>query len=375
MNRQDCEALFAEWFDKHQSTPLVYPRFEIWKLLCGNSANSPDSTLVNRFINESMACIQIKLTCWYLINNSHSNPLQITLMDVLTGEWFRRIGLVNLFEEDVYSWVLNPELSELIDDYCGILKAELQSNGLISAFQYMLNNEFINTNFNMYASDQGRGSLDPRPQEFILVQDPNAVHKVKVLFSVAKEKSTYRDSEKMMWVLGCTATIGDSPLTNMLLKCLYLDEILSPNCFGDSWYMIPVYQQFNRVLDSSQQTAQWINMFVSDIRGLDLNAFYLDWMLYRMEQYVNGAARRMHNTRDKDVVEDVCGAFYDYLISKKPRTPVPEKVSIKDANVLVNILRGLITQNKPEIGLIILQGFRTLFTGLITREEQWDRVI
>ena len=91
-----------------------------------------------------------------------------------------------------------------------------------------------------------------------------------------------------------------------------------------------------------------------------------------MEQYINGARLRLKNGYDSRIVESICSAYYDYLISRKPRTPVPTPVDIDSADALVEALRILIVQVSPPLGLVLLQGLKPGLLSVAASKEQWD---
>ena len=69
---------------------------------------------------------------------------------------------------------------------------------------------------------------------------------------------------------------------------------------------------------------------------------YLDWLLGRLPNYQRGAALRLRAQPEAEAVQEVLNAWYNYLISPKARTPIPEPLTPADADVMVEAARTLI---------------------------------
>ena len=72
------------------------------------------------------------------------------------------------------------------------------------------------------------------------------------------------------------------------------------------------------------------------------NPVMLDWVLGRLTNYMGGAQLRLHMQSEEEAVQEVLNAYYNYLTAPKPRTPVPEALTPKQADILLETARSLV---------------------------------
>lgn len=72
------------------------------------------------------------------------------------------------------------------------------------------------------------------------------------------------------------------------------------------------------------------------------NPMMLDWVLGRLTNYMDGAQVRLHVQPEEEAVQEVMNAYYNYLTAQKPRTPVPEALTPKQADILLETARSLV---------------------------------
>ena len=72
------------------------------------------------------------------------------------------------------------------------------------------------------------------------------------------------------------------------------------------------------------------------------NPMTLDWVLGRLTNYMDGAQLRLHAQSEDEAVQEVLNAYYNYLTAPKPRTPVPDALTPRQADILLETARGLV---------------------------------
>ena len=87
------------------------------------------------------------------------------------------------------------------------------------------------------------------------------------------------------------------------------------------------------------------------------NPMMLDWVLGRLTNYMDGAQLRLHVQSEEEAVQEVMNAYYNYITAQKPRTPVPDALTPKQADILLDTARSLVKLH--------IQGEGTLWLHLV----------
>ena len=102
---------------------------------------------------------------------------------------------------------------------------------------------------------------------------------------------------------------------------------------------------------------------------------YLDWLLGRLPNYQRGAALRLRAQPEREAVQEVLNAWYNYLTSPKSRTPIPEPLTPAAADVMVEAARTLIVAYIHGSGPAPLHLARNAPAPLFAARREFDLTI
>ena len=100
----------------------------------------------------------------------------------------------------------------------------------------------------------------------------------------------------------------------------------------------------------------------------------LDWVLGRLTNYMGGAQIRLHAQPEEVAVQEVLNAYYNYLTAGKPRTPVPDALTPKDADVVLETARSLVHLHIRGEGTLWLHLVQNLAAPAIFARLGFDRL-
>ena len=101
---------------------------------------------------------------------------------------------------------------------------------------------------------------------------------------------------------------------------------------------------------------------------------YLDWLLGRLPNYQRGAALRLRAQPEDVAVQEVLNAWYNYLVSPKLRTPIPDPLPPAAADVMVEAARTLIVAYVHGSGPAPLHLARNAPAPLFASRRQFDLI-
>ena len=372
MNRMELEGKLLEFLSTESPDSVIWISFSIWVGVNYDHIPPCSKDQVVKFVQESIAAAEIRLMCFRDLEKCSAFNKNYSTLEILNGEPFRSVGLANFFDEDLYSWVINDRLLPMLDLFRDGLDLQLgRSTDDASLFEYAINDKILHQIFQDFDTDTTNNAVIVGNDEFLRIQDPAGLNKLIQIAPqiIAQNENTPQDIEKSL--LGRTGIFHNASSSLMITKLWFIDRLIGTSQLGYEWHFAPVYNHISFSIENSKIDGIKDDL-VSCIQNSSLLPFYLDWMLYRMEQYINGARLRLKNGYDSRIVESICSAYYDYLISRKPRTPVPTPVDIDSADALVEALRILIVQVSPPLGLVLLQGLKPGLLSVAASKEQWD---
>ena len=102
---------------------------------------------------------------------------------------------------------------------------------------------------------------------------------------------------------------------------------------------------------------------------------YLDWLLGRLPNYQRGAALRLRGQPEEVAIQEVLNAWYNYLVSPKARTPIPEPLTPAAADVMVEAARTLIVAYVHGSGPAPLHLARNAPAPLFAARREFDLTV
>ena len=102
---------------------------------------------------------------------------------------------------------------------------------------------------------------------------------------------------------------------------------------------------------------------------------YLDWLLGRLPNYQRGAALRLRAQEEEQAVQEVLIAWYNYLTSPKARTPIPDPLTPKAADIMVEAAHTLIVAYVHGSGPVPLHLARNAAAPLFAARRKFDLIV
>ena len=104
------------------------------------------------------------------------------------------------------------------------------------------------------------------------------------------------------------------------------------------------------------------------------NPLMLDWLLGRLTNYMDGAKMRLHAQSEDLAVQEVLNAYYNYLTAPKLRTPVPDALTPRQADTLLETARKLVHLHVRGEGTLWLHMVQNLAAPAIFSRAGFDRL-
>ena len=360
---------FSELYSHVEQARPVAVSYREWARWLARSG-AAESATPGLFVRHTYFALVCRLVACRYLGSFPSRPRPQDLWEVVNGDHFVREGIGNFLGEDFFTWPFlhlslggqppvsgDPALGlvrELFDllaqfDFAGPAPGLL--NSLYRAVapvegppprpelvQEALREEGL-------AQEPGLSLLDPDCGDGTLLAEAvrmaaaselaEGVHPIEVLIGIP-----FRIVGMTTGPLAVTAA-----RTNYLLALGELlrgphPPVLVPVYLADAAVMPPSHTRPDGELAHTFPDAGGITM-PHQVAG---DPLYLDWLLERLPNYLRGAALRLRAQSEEVAVQEVLNAYYNYLVSPKARTPIPEPLTPSAAGVMVEAARRLVEQ-------------------------------
>tara|TARA_A100001037_G_scaffold305392_1_gene345423 strand:+ start:417 stop:1550 length:1134 start_codon:yes stop_codon:yes gene_type:complete len=377
MNRVELKGELIKRFDANHLNAAYHGPWTVWCMLNGHplDESSNNSQLLERFVDETILVMGIKMQAFRNAQKLQASHKICTLAEILTGEYFRSLALSNFFDEDAYCWILNKEIFPTIEAYVYECDGGNIDDCYESVFEYAVRQELVNHNSIKNSDSMEILQRSIKDTDFVLINECDSLSKTRNIITIILDQYSTASTDSLKFLLARIATVTDDSLSQVLLKAIYFDLIFNLGELGKEWYLAPVYRKSTGIGPNPSNLSKIITGILKQGSILSMDPFYLDWMLYRMEQYINGGILRLRDGSDQHTAEAICTSYQDYLNAAKPRTPVPDRIEGSNSDGLVEILRRLITFVSPSVGLVIIQNLKPFLTGQVVMMDQWDKHI
>lgn len=380
-------AQLSRIFAKAGDVPQVAARFREWKNLQGHESSNE-----TRFIHQTYLALLARLVARRFVAPQRPIANAEELFEVINVDYFSRRGIGNFGEGDLFSWLpledrWKLDLDDLVLETVQGLADALAPHDFTGARPGILDSlhrptpprwlaEYIVEDELGLPEDSGLSMLDPAcgAGTFLCAAigamtramaerggDP-----IDVLF-VAPEKFRGMDRD---------------PLSVALARLNYL------LAFGDQVQqvhppvLLPVYLADAGQIPRSQQLETDDQAVTLSTTAGDFplpgpfieNPLMLDWVLGRLTNYMDGAQLRLHAQPEDLAVQEVLNAYYNYLTSAKPRTPVPDALTPQQADTLLETARMLVHLHIRGEGTLWLHLIQNLAAPAIFSHAQFDRL-
>ena len=316
-------------------------------------------------------------------------PSERDLWEVMSGDYFAGAGLSNFLGEDFFSWPFFRLSMGIGDDApsletARLLLAALESLRIDSPDEYLLSG--------LYREFQGLedadvSELDAAPfadnpmLECIAPYcgDGSALAQAVRASFDGRVTMGQNPADALLDISGQFLGLTSDPLAATVASVSFLlalgEEVAEPH----PPILVPVYMAHGAHLPSASLNDDGVSVFAIESAGsvalperVAADPLYLDWLLGRLPNYLRGAALRLRAQPEDVAVQEVLNAWYNYLVSPKARTPIPDPLSPEDADVMVEAARNLILQYVGGSGPGPLHIVRNSSAPLFTSGRDFD---
>lgn len=355
---------FLQLFSQVSTLPGVSVRYRTWRSLTSTASDH------HSFVRQTYAAIVARFVARLFLEPGRTVARPEDLRDTINGDHFRSLGINNFIEDDFFTWVLHPGIEEQGLELVGGLSDRLQSVDLGHLSPNLINELYAN----LVDVERPRASINyntPRwLAEYLLIEELSLSRQPDLrlldpacglglylasavrIIAEAGSQQGQNDLDCLLRVLDQVMGMTTDPLGVTFARTSYLlalgDLIKEPH----PPMVLPVYLSDATPPPVAQFTAGGEPVYEVSV-GAPPEAFYvpesvannlemLDWVFFRLPNYLKGAGLRRQNQSQEDATQEVLNAFYNYLVSPKPRTPVPVPLSTAATEVMIHTARRLI---------------------------------
>ena len=347
---QNLESIYGE----SESLAPVNNSFRFWVTSRPFLADtSPQS-----FIRHTCLSMLCRLIAYRFLE---SRPSERDLWAMMSGDYFVGAGLSNFLGEDFFSWPFFRLSMGIGDDALSLetarmLMASLEHlpvnqldeallSGLHSEFQEIETAERSSLPPEAFAEDPTLSCIAP------YCGDGSSLARAVRASMGARVASGQFPSDVLLDISGQFLGMTPDPLEATIASIRFLlalgEEVTEPH----PPILVPVYTAHGAHLPPERRSDTGAARFAIEPAGgvvlperVAADPLYLDWLLGRLPNYLRGTALRLRAQPEDVAVQEVLNAWYNYLVSPKARTPIPDPLSPEDADVMVEAARNIILQ-------------------------------
>ena len=338
------------------------------------------------FVRQSCLSLLCRLLAYRYLEQ---RPSDRDLWNVISGDYFAGVGLGNFLGEDFFSWPFF-RLSMGIDtdaesmETARALLSALESLGLdrlSPAFMSDLYREFEGTS-NGTGSEVPLSEIAENPRLSCISPYCGDGHSLAGAVQTAVEGQLEEGDFPPDVLLGISEqflAMTADPMEAVVASVSFVlgmgEEIMEPH----PPVLVPVYLAHSSMVPLEKAGAGGDTVYVVEAAGnLELpervaaDPLYLDWLFGRFPNYQRGAALRLRAQTEEVALQEVLNAWYNYLTSPKARTPIPEPLTSREADVMVEAARTLIQDYVRGSGAGPLHLVRNAPAPLFASRRQFD---
>ena len=288
-------------------------------------------------------------------------PSERNLWEVMSGDYFAGAGLSNFLGEDFFSWpffrlsmgigddALSLETARLLLSALESLKVDSPDGDLLSGlyreFQGLEETGIPELDPALFASHPTLDCIAP------YCGDGSALAQAVRGALEARVAQGQYPADALLDISSQFLGMTPDPLAAIVASLAFLlalgEEVAEPH----PPILVPVYMAHGAHPPPASMNDTGGSVFAIEQAGgvvlperVAADPLYLDWLLGRLPNYLRGTALRLRAQPEAVAVQEVLNAWYNYLVSPKARTPIPDPLSPQDADVMVDAARNLILQ-------------------------------
>jgi hypothetical protein len=330
------------------------------------------------------------------------------LVKTVNGEYFREQAIHNFIEDDFFTWLLAPEIIESGVDLVRRLASSLAAYDFAQARQDLLKGLYQELVDPETRHDLGEYYTPDWLAEYMLAEelglsrDPDrsvldpSCGSGTFLFTAIRlivEARLARGEDRfdvLLHVLNQVMGMDAHPVAVTIARVNYLLALGELVQGPRPPVLLPVYLSNAIILPGSTAETEPLGGYLEPVhtvttgepgvvfelpQSVATNPQMLDWLFDRFTNYLAGAKLRLRAQAPEEAVQAVLNAFHNYLVSPKPRTPIPEPLSPFAAEVMGRTARTLLNlylEGKDHVWLFIL---KNLPASIYLAQRQFDLVV
>ncbi|MCH7737051.1 MAG: hypothetical protein IH872_06575 [Chloroflexi bacterium] len=384
-------------FDRAVHTPPVAARFGEWQR-CWNSVHGHEAAGEYLFVHHTYLALLARLIARRFVAPRRPVSGAEELLEVINADYFSRRGIGNFGEGDIFSWLpLEPrwelDLNDLVLETVQGLADALAPHDFTNASPGILDGlyrqtapasltvprwlaEYVVEDELGLADDPGLSMFDPAcgTGTFLCAA-----------IGTMKRSGAQRGGDPVDVLFDAPEKIRGldrDPLAVALSRLNYLLALGGQLQQNHPPFLLPVYLADADKAPETQSKASDEPFLTLTTTAGDFplpepfisDPMMLDWVLGRLTNYMDGAQMRLHAQSEDVAVQEVLNAYYNYLTAGKPRTPVPDALTPKDADILLETARSLVHLHIRGEGTLWLHLVQNLAAPAIFSRLGFDRM-
>ena len=314
------------------------------------------------------------------------------LWDVISGDYFAGAGLGNFLGEDFFSWPFFRLSMGIGDDAPSMDTAR----SLLAALESLNFDQpppaLLSGLYRDFQGSTNREDAEAPPPELEEYDLPSCIAPYCGDGTALAHAVRAAMDAQLVWgrippdvlldisvnFLGMTADPLAATVASVSFLLALGEEVAEPH----PPILIPVYLADAAQIPTERRDEDGGTSYVIEAAGgvalperVAADPLYLDWLFGRLPNYQRGAALRLRAQPEDVAVQEVLNAWYNYLTSPKTRTPIPEPLTPKSADVMVEAARTLILDYIAGSGPGPLHLVRNAPAPLFASRRQFDLTV
>ena len=401
---------FAEMlavFQEAKASPEVAVRFQEWQsyLSIVHGSAVGDESL---FVRHTYLSLIARLIARFFLEPRVMLASGDALKKTVNGDYFRGQGIANFIEDDFFTWPLAPGT---VEEGLGVVRRLANS---LSAYDFsQAQQDLLKSLYEELVDPETRHDLGEYctpdwlaeyvlDAELGLSQDPHrsildpSCGSGTFLFTairLAKEALLARGEDgfdALFHIQGQIMGMDVHPVAVTIARTNYLlalgDLVQGPH----PPVLLPVYLSNAIILPGSTAGKEPLGGYAEPVHTIQTSEpgvvfelphsvvtdpQMLDWLFSRITNYLAGAALRLQMQTQEEATQDVLIAFRNYLLSAKPKTPIPQPLTDFAADLMVEAARTLIKlylQGRDHVWVYIL---KNIPASVYLSQRKFDLVV
>ena len=382
-------------FSQSAHTPPVAARFREWQR-CREKTHAQGSLNESLFIHQTYIALLARLIARRFVAPSRPIVNDEELREIINVDYFSRRGIGNFGEGGIFSWlILDPRwglgLDELVIETARYLAEGLSQHDFTNAQPGILNTIYrqaapSNAPVMSWVADHvviHELGMKEDPSPSLLDPYCGTGDFLSAAIRAVRQGISERKGDEFDLIFDAPEKIRGidrDPLAVEIARVNYLLALGQLVQEEHPQFLMPIY-----LADASVQFRPVSNddsvITLSTSEGDFLlpapfiqNPLLPDWVLGRITNYMDGAQLRLHVQPEEVAIQEVLNAYYNYLTAPKPRTPVPDALTPRQADVLLETARRLVELHIRGEGTLWLHLVQNMAGPAILSHRCFDRL-